>query len=315
MILIFKTIIIVFFLNTLLFSQESLVSRTLVQMGTFVTLFTLKKDENQIQKGFDILHKIEMSLSSYNQNALVYKLNHDKQITLDDTLFEALQESSRYYQETNGYFDITIGSITKDLYRFGEEQRVPYIKELKSAKVDFHGLHFDRKQVSLDANITLDFGGMGKGFGVDKVMQNFKNKHIKKAIIGVSGDIRCLDTCRINIQNPHDANYLAHFDTVAFETGISTSGTYNRYVNSVKNNHLINPKTRFSQQNFTSITLISQLPNSDLDAYATAVSVMPKEKAYQFLNNKSIGYIILENDKKLVISQNIHKFVKNLKVY
>ncbi|MDQ7069017.1 MAG: FAD:protein FMN transferase [Sulfurimonas sp.] len=58
------------------------------------------------------------------------------------------------------------------------------------------------------------------------------------------------------------------------------------------NNHLINPKTKESQKSFISLTLISTLPNSDIDAYATAASVMPKELAYRFLNSLDVGYII-----------------------
>ena len=66
-------------------------------------------------------------------------------------------------------------------------------------------------------------------------------------------------------------------------TAISTSGNYRRYVQNSDYNHLINPKTRASQKTFASISLISdRYSNSDLDAYATAASVMPKQKPSLF---------------------------------
>ncbi len=125
-----------------------------------------------------------------------------------------------------------------------------------------------------------------------------------------SGDIRCLGICPIEIHNPLSKTPLLSFTTKEPDIGISTSGNYNRYVKSKKNNHLINPKTKHSQNNFISITLISHLPNADLDAYATASSVMPKQKAYTFLDSLDLAYVVLESDKKKVVSKNIMIFTK-----
>lgn len=310
-----KYIFLLLFLFNHGFAQEELLSRTKVLMGTFITISAPEKNKDNIQKGFDILSDVEMSLSSYNKQALVYRLNDERKVHLDHYLYEALILSKKYYQDTDGYFDIAIGSITKGLYRFGEEEHLPSDQDFQNANVNFKDLSFNSQEAWLDKNITLDLGGMGKGFGVDKVADYFKSNNITKAIIAASGDIRCIGKCHMNVQNPYSDNYLASFDTVKNETGVSTSGNYNRYVESTKNNHLINPKLKKSEQNFTSITLISNLPSSDLDAFATAVSVMPKGKAYHFLNSRPIAYIILENSGKLLISKNISVFVKNLVIH
>jgi len=63
---------------------------------------------------------------------------------------------------------------------------------------------------------------------------------------------------------------------------------------------------------FTSITLIGSISSASLDAYATAASVMPISKAYEFLDTLGIGYIIVQSDKEIVISKNIASHVKNL---
>jgi len=292
---------------------DSLVSRTQVMMGTFITLSTPEQQSSQIQKGFDIISNVDMSLSSYKKEALVYKLNHHKEVILDENLYKALQLSKTYYKNTNGYFDISVGSITKNLYKFGEEERVPNEAKLKNAKIKFNGLTFNDKKAFLEPNVTIDLGGMGKGFAVDKVAAYFQKNNVTHAIIAASGDIRCLSECHINVQNPFSEDYLADFDTVKNEQAISTSGNYNRFVKSVKNNHLINPKRKHSAQNFISITLLSTLSNSELDAYATATSVMPKQEAYDFLDSKSIAYIIVEDNKKVVVSKNIKSFAKNIR--
>ena len=133
---------------------------------------------------------------------------------------------------------------------------------------------------------------------------------MRNARVALSGDIRCLGVCEININNPFADEPLLHFFTTNEEMAISTSGNYNRFVGTEKNNHLINPKTKQSQNTFISITLISTLPNSDIDAYATAASVMPKELAYEFLDSLDVAYVVLESDRKLVVSENISLYVK-----
>jgi len=281
-------------------------------MSTFVTISTSHKDKQQIEDGFRIMKDVEYSLSSYKKSTPIYKLNKYKKAKIDNYTFEALQLSKKIYEISNGYFDITIGSITKDLYRFGEDERVPSKKELSDAVVNFNGINFDENKASLDDGVKVDLGGMGKGFGIDKVAEYFRKNSISDARISASGDIRCLGFCSIEIQNPFKGDFLASFKTTKKDLGITTSGNYNRYVESTKNNHLINPKSKESQTKFISITLIGEISSAELDAYATAVSVMPINKAYALLESLGVAYIVLQSDRELKVSSNISKYTKDL---
>lgn len=277
-------------------------------MGTFVTIKADEKDKKVFEDAFSIFQTVENALSSYNSNSPIFRLNKDQKAIIFKETYEALELSKRYYKETEGYFNIAIGSISKDLYRFGETQRVPSPYELEHSVVDFKGLHYNKVSAYIENKIKIDLGGMGKGFGVDKVAAMLRNNNID-ATIAASGDIRCLGICRIEIKDPlQDGSFVA-FKTKLEDIGVSTSGNYNRFVETPKHNHLINPKTKQSQQNFISITLIGSIPNADLDAYATAVSVMPKQKAYAFLATRKIAYIIIESDFSIVYSPNLQEFV------
>lgn len=286
--------------------------RTKVMMGTFVTISLDEKNKKYLAPAYKIIKHVDSSLSSFDKNSPIFKLNHNKTAMLNSYTYEALQLCEKYYKKTDKYFDISIGSITKDLYRFGGDERLPTLQELRKSKVSLDGLEFDKNSAILTKNIKIDLGGMGKGFAVSMVAAYFRKNGVKKAQIMASGDIRCLGSCKIAINNPFEEMPLATFSTKQNDMGISTSGNYNRYVKSRQNNHLINPKTKHSEKNFTSITLISQLPSSDLDAYATAVSVMPRKKAFLFLDSLKVGYIVLDNQKRLIVSQNISTYVDNL---
>ena len=57
------------------------------------------------------------------------------------------------------------------------------------------------------------------------------------------------------------------------------------------------------------------MSNSDLDAYATAASVMPVDEAYRFLNALDLAYVIMQRDKKLRFSSTLSKYTKDLIVH
>jgi len=294
-------------------ADAQMIQRTQVIMGTFASISLDKEQKALLRPSFKILQNVENSLSSYKATSPIFELNCEKQALLDNYAFEAVQLSLTYYKHTAGYFDIAIGRITKDLYRFGENEKLPLQKELRNSSTAINQLVLQGNKATLSGNIKVDLGGMGKGFGVDKVSEFLIKKRVKRAVIALSGDIRCIGKCKIAINNPLHVNaQLASFTMQ--NSGVSTSGNYNRYVKSRQYNHLINPKTKQSEQQFLSITLVSNLPSATLDAYATAASVMPMQKAYAFLNAQALGYIILQTDKQLVVSPNMTEYVTDLQL-
>ena len=278
-------------------------------MGTFVTL-TLEDQEHLIEDGFVLFKEVDFALSSYKKEADIYKLNHTGYVKLHPYTYEALKLCERYYHETQGYFDITVGSITKGLYRFGEHNEfIPHPKLLKELKIGFNKIEFDKESASIKEGVKVDLGGMGKGFGVQKVAEYFLKNGVQKAVIAASGDIRCIGSCEIALQDPFSEDTLFTLRTKKAQSGITTSGNYRRYVASKNNNHLINPYLKQNEKTFASITLISELSSADLDAYATAASVMPYERAIKFLNSLALGYILVTVERDIVMSKNLANYV------
>ena len=293
----------------LAFSALCAKTRTQIAMGTFVSI-TLDEKQELFEKGFEIFKEVDASLTSYKEGGDVYELNKHHFVKLRSYTYEALALSKHYYKESHGFFDITVGSITKSYYHFGENREfIPYPALLKKANVGFSDLRFNMNFAFIKKGIKVDLGGMGKGFGVQKVSELFLKKGVKKALIAASGDIRCIGVCEVDLQDPFSQNTLFRLKTKKSVTGITTSGNYRRFVASKKCNHLINPYLKQSAQTLASTTLISTQSSADLDAYATAVSVMPLEMAKMFLDSKKIAYIFITNAKEMIISQNIHDYV------
>ena len=232
----------------------------------------------------------------------LFNLNQTHRIAFDPYLAEAISLSKEYYQQTDGYFDITIGSISKKLYHFGEETTYsPSAEALQNAYLDIHGITIDAHHILTDENITVDLGGMGKGYGADKVAQYLDEQNITEGIIALSGDIRCLDLCEIYLQSPYSEQTFARVKSRNPQLSISTSGTYRRFANTKEEHHLIDPKTASQGREFVSVSLFTMADNAKIDAYATAISVMPRSKALAFLQqHQDIGFVVVDKEGKIL---------------
>lgn len=289
---------------------QNIQTRTQAHMGTFAQISLPKQNNKQISQSFQLIKEIEYSLSSYDREALVYKLNHTHKVKPTHHLLSTIRASKQYYQDTYGYYDITIGSISKNLYHFGENNdSIPNTKSLQKAVRNINAIDINATHISMDDNITIDLGGIGKGYTVDMVANFLGNQNISKGIIALSGDIRCLGLCTLELQSPFSEQTFFRFSSLKPDLSVSTSGTYRRYVQSKENHHLINPKTATQGQSFVSVSLITDANNTKIDAYATAISVMHKDTALSFLkSHNEIGFVLVENNGKIVYG-NLEKFI------
>jgi len=309
-----KNVLFILFASALFTGCEdkrtALVSRTQVIMGTFATITLEEKNATHIQKGFKHLQHLESILSSYQKGADVYQLNQQKQLASNPTLKDILNKSKGYHTQTQGYFDITIGSITKALYHFGETEKIPTKEESSKAILGIDKVNTQNALITLDKDITIDLGGIGKGYAVDSLSAYYHTLGIKKGQIALSGDIRCLNLCSVGIQDPYnEEEVFMTLHAKIHDLSISTSGTYRRYVKSKTHHHLINPKSKSQGHAFVSVTIVTQADNTLCDVMATAISTMPKELALKFVRSQNdFGYILITPQGE-VIKGNLEKFV------
>lgn len=287
-----------------------MLQRTKIQMGTFATISLKKEHQHEINQGFQLLKKIELSLSSYDKHALLYKLNATKNIKADTYLLESIRKSQEFYRKSNGYFNISIGSVTKKLYNFGEDEKLPTKEALAEANTNITGIQINGNAISLSKDTTLDLGGVGKGFAVDKVSNYYRDQNISHGIIALSGDIQALHPTSIYLDSPFKTTPFAKLETLHPNTSISTSGTYRRYVKSKEHHHLINPKSKSQGRSFVSVTLITRQNNTLIDAMATAIGVMSENEALTFLvNNPDIAYVLIKPNGHILYG-NLQKLCK-----
>ena len=293
-------IVLSLFLAVSLFAVE----RMTMLMGTYVTVEA--PTFGQTQKAFEIIKKIENSLSTFKKDSLVYRLNEKKCVKPDRCLYDIIKKSLFMNGITEGYFDVAVGRITKDIYRFGTDERLPR-SSLKNVSVDLN-ISLSNEKICIPKNIKLDFGGIAKGYAVDEVAAYFRKQHLEHALIALSGDIRCFGRCHIAIDSPFSEGSIAVvYNDHDKEFAISTSGIYRRYVQDQKHNHIINPYTKKPQSKIVSLTLFGKQPNYFYDAMATAIVAMGKAQALRYLKRAGVAFILVTSDGKLYLQRKNYK--------
>jgi thiamine biosynthesis lipoprotein len=164
-------------------------------MATLFEIIVQYEDKTYAQQAanaaFDELDRIEADLSRFIENSDVARINHlpaGRPLPLSLETFECLEISAEVWAETKGAFDVTVGFIV-DCWRDEQKNlRTPTLQELQSARecTGMHLILFDEPThaVALTRSpVRVDLGGVGKGYGVDRMAEMLREWSIDRALI------------------------------------------------------------------------------------------------------------------------------------
>ena len=262
-------------------------------LGTFVQVKcspTIPKDElSELVRKIDAEAKASMSI--FEQESLISRLNRNECDSLDSHIAANLALAKRYYELSNGYYDVTVkpltsawGFATKD-----EKCNNPNIDSL----LEFVG--FDKIAINdcritkSDSRIQVDLNSIAKGYVVDLVAESLSKRGVESYMVNIGGEIRCKgmnpdgSEWHIGIETPYEGNFeqnsLEKIIPVS-NCAVATSGNYRRYYTSeegLKVCHTINPKTGYSVlSNLLSATVVAPTC-AEADAAATMFMAMGSE--------------------------------------
>ncbi len=140
---------------------------------------------------FDELDRLERDLSRFIENsdlARIHNLPIGQSLLLGLDTFECLKLSRRLYDETDGAFDVTIGFLL-DCWRDKDKKlRTPSPDELAFARAHtgMSLLHLDESCHTIELSVSpvcVDLGGVGKGYGVDKMAEMLGEWGLERTLI------------------------------------------------------------------------------------------------------------------------------------
>lgn len=274
---------------------------------------TYQNDKNLKKDIEDALKKVDYSLSPFNKQSVISKINRNESVKADKMFTDVFTLAEKISEETDGAFDITVAPLV-NAWGFGFKNDVQPTKHTIDSLKQLIGYN----KVSLkdgivrkdDDRIMLDCSAIAKGYACDVVADLLHDKGVDNFMVEIGGEIVTHGIndkrlpWKIGVTKPVDdsLNTNQELQTVLNVTNkaMATSGNYRNfyYKNGKKYAHTIDPKTgRPVQHNILSATVLADNCAS-ADAYATAFIVMGLDKAKAVLDKhpELMAYFIYSDD-------------------
>lgn len=268
-------------------------------MGTFLQInvrecrsFTQEELEKILNEAYNKGKEIESRFSLYDKNSELTSFNSQEEgiysVSMD--FMELLVLSHQIYLITDGAFDPTIKPLVE---RWGfyvhQNTSKPGTDDLKDIMqrigMDKLDLDINNNIVIKKSKVELDFGGIGKGFAVDRISRYLLESGCSKFLVNLGGNLYACNRTgddflwRIGIKDPEGGDEPYKIIKTA-NRGISTSASYYNFLTKDGDvlSHIIDPKTGYPVDHRVSATIISDSAGLS-DGLSTAFCVLGHEKS------------------------------------
>lgn len=271
------------------------------------------------------INPIDESLSVFNPNSLVSKVNSSMETPVD-SLFEKIYGVSWMISDaTNGMYDPTVAPAV-EAWGFGirhsvttDTLRCDSIREFTGISKTYLKNHILYKD---DIRTSFNFSSIAKGLGCDLIAEMFRRNGVKNFIIEIGGEIYTSgrnnmgEEWRIAIETPipdaPQGEYTSAIIALS-DKAVATSGNYRNFHEShgTQFGHTISPLTcRPIKTDVVSATVVAD--NCMLaDALATACMTLPSEKAMKLAIRFNVPVILINDKGELITNKEFDNLIIN----
>jgi thiamine biosynthesis lipoprotein len=289
-------------------------------MATTYELIMVEDDDNYARQAaaaaFNEVDRLEGELSRFIENSDIARINNlpdNEPLRLGLDAFDCLELGCRLYTETNGAFDITIGSLLGCWRDEDGNPRAPSQGELDIARehTGVHLLKLDESEHTVQLSVSpvqVDLGGIGKGYAVDRVAELLRDWSIEIALIsgGYSSVLALEGPSEIKgwpltLSNPGDHKQILARPCLE---GLALSGSGLQ-----KGGHIIDPRTVQPVKGKLA-AWASASDAATADALSTAFMIMSPDEIRQYCLSHSgvLALVMLEGQGENEQKEQILRF-------
>lgn len=290
----------------------------------FGTTYTLiYKHDKDLQKAvMDRLRLYDASLSPYNQNSIISKVNRNEDVEVDTFFMKVFNKAEEIYRLSGGVFDITLRPLSR-LWKFDSQRHdtitvaqyeslIAVAKDSLSVFVGMDKVRLDgRKIVKADERVQLNANALAEGCGIDLAAEVLEEHGVTDYMVEIGGELRLKgrnprgERWRIGVDSPEEGNILEERKLQRIlnltNCAVSSSGGYRQYIwraDGKRLSHIIDPRTGAPvETEIESMTVIG--PNTmTTDALATTFTVLGVEGTREMLRvMEGIRAYVIYRDK------------------
>src|SRR5262249_4895990 len=138
------------------------------------------------------IQRIEQLLTTFNDNSQTSLINQYAGIMpvqVDKEVFDLIRRSVKLSKLTQGAFDISYGSIDKDLWNFNTSMKsLPdaVIAKRSVRLINYRNIILNEDNCTVflkEKGMRISFGGIGKGYAADRAKFILQQKGISSGIV------------------------------------------------------------------------------------------------------------------------------------
>jgi FAD:protein FMN transferase len=279
----------------------------------------------------DELHRFDMSLSTYQKESVLSKVNQNIEVELDSLFINVFDRSLEIAAITGGTFDPTVAPLV-NAWGFGFRKKEQVTDALIDSIKAFVGFQKVKRKNGFiekdDPRLMLDYSAIAKGYGVDVIGLLLHSFGCKNYMVEIGGEVvakginREGKPWRIGINQPNENESFVPSTLqaiVALENkALATSGNYRNfyYEGGKRYAHTIDPFTGYPvEHNLLSATVLAT-DCMTADAFATAFMVMGLEKAQELIMKRPdieafLIYADENGENQLLMTKGFQKCIIN----
>ena len=321
---------------------------TLKYFGTSITIDLYGEETNygkeSLCKALNVIqkyHYLASNYSTYPHVTNIKSINNSPNTTqhIAPELTAILASSIEWNSLSNGYFNIALSPVI-DIWRAYRNDcnirgicKLPTATELAAASRYTHisdiTLDVENNTISMKPGMSIDLGGIAKGWMAEKVYDQLKSDGMTSFMINAGGNIRHFGRHPEGrefvtaIEDPECKKYDYQLDKCQSQAGlyheivkgedltIVSSGNYLQYFtfDGKDYHHIIDPKTLFPKEKVISVSTVLDSQHIFADVISTTLFLMPINEALRFANDneyiKAVWYLDSSGNK--VYSNNFHE--------
>lgn len=274
----------------------------------------------RIDNAFVEIARIEKLLANNNQQSQATLINNYAGVApvkVNQEVYNLIDRSLKISELTHGAFDITCGSVDRQLWEFTSSMTV--LPDAQTAKhavrlVNYRNVILNPQNTTVflkEKGMKIDFSGIGKGYVTDRVKYLLQIQGVSSGVVNATDNLITWgsqpngDPWTVSAAAPmQNISPIANLNIS--NMAVVTSGINDAYaiINGKKYTQTIDPKTGLPVSGINSVSILS--PSAELaDAMGKPVMVMGVKVGLNLINRlNQVACIITNHRKKIYTSKN-----------
>lgn len=275
-------------------------------------------DESVVLQAADRVRELHRRLSAFSEDSDIAAVNAaagQSFVKVHKDTLGLIQSAKTYAALTGGVFDPTIRPLVT-AWGFGANPgKIPTPEEISKARslTDYKDILIDHQNGSVmlrRPDMSLDLGGIAKGFAVDEAHRILVENGVTDAVINLGGSVSVIGGQRaVGIRHPDRTAGTPMGRLWLSNQSAVTSGSYEKSfaANGKCCHHLLDPRTGYpAESGLKSATLIGDSA-LELDALTTAVFILGAEKGSRIAEAYGLQAVFITIENQVLVSAGLRK--------